>query len=164
VIAGVRRIARELDPQAGVHSVATMEELVANRLSRPRLYAAVLGLFTAVAAILTLAGLFGVVACAVAERTREIGIRMALGAHRSSVVILVLRQTLALTALGIVAGLSGAAGLTRYLEGLLFGLTPLDPATWVAAAALFAVTALAAAGLAARRAATVDPAVALRRE
>jgi ABC-type antimicrobial peptide transport system permease subunit len=105
-----------------------------------------------------------VIAYAVAQRTREIGIRMALGAPRAQVIGLVLRQSLLLTAAGILIGIAGAATLTRYLEGMLFGLTPLDPTTWIGVSVLFAIVAAIAAYVPARRATTIDPLHALRAE
>jgi ABC-type antimicrobial peptide transport system permease subunit len=100
----------------------------------------------------------------VAQRTREIGIRMALGARRGAVVTLVLRQSAWLTIIGLGLGLASALAVTRYLEGLLFGLTPLDPVTFFAVAALFAAIATLASYVPARRAASVDPLIALRCE
>jgi ABC-type antimicrobial peptide transport system permease subunit len=100
----------------------------------------------------------------VAQRNREIGIRMALGAQHGDVLALVLRQSTALTAIGIGLGLAGASGLTRYLEGMLFGLTPLDPSTLIAVALAFGLVATFASYWPARRATKVDPLVALRCE
>jgi putative ABC transport system permease protein len=162
VIAQSRAAARQLDGQAGLFNVAGMEQLVANRISRPRMYAVLIGIFAAVAVALAVIGIYGVLAHAVVQRTREIGIRMALGARRSEVMRLVLRQSLLWTAAGIALGLVGAAALTRYLDRMLFGLTPLDPATFVAVSALFALIAAVASYLPARRATKVDPIVALR--
>jgi ABC-type antimicrobial peptide transport system permease subunit len=100
----------------------------------------------------------------VAQRTREVGVRVALGARRRQVIALVLGQSAVLTVVGIVLGLSAAALLSRYLEGLLFGVTPLDPVTFAAATALFAMVALVAAFGPVRRATGVDPLIALRAE
>ena len=108
-------------------------------------------------------GLYGVVAYGVTQRAREIGIRMALGAQRSEVLALVLRQSTALAAVGVVLGLGAAAAATRYLEGMLFGLSPLDPSTFIAVSVAFRGGGLAA-YLPARRATKVDPLVALRCE
>ena len=160
----VRDIVRGLSPDAGLYNVATMEQLVSNSLSRPRMYATLLGIFACVAVVLAAVGIYGVIAYAVAQRTREIGIRMALGAQRTEVVRLVLGQSLTWTVIGVVLGLGGAAAVTRYLEGLLFGLTPLDASTFVAASLTFVSIALVASYVPARRATRIDPVVALRSE
>jgi putative ABC transport system permease protein len=160
----LRSILRQLDPEATLFYVAPMEQVVASTISRPRLYAVLLGIFAAVGVGLAVIGVYGVMAYSVAQRTREIGIRVALGAPRAQVVALVVRQSAVLTGIGIVIGLSGAAMLSRYLESLLFGVTPLDPATFAFAAMLFMVAALAAAYGPTRRATRVNPLVALRTE
>ena len=164
IAARMRSIVRELEPQATLDNIASMEQLVSNSFARPRLYAVLLGIFASVAVALTAIGIYGVMAYSVAQRIREIGIRMALGAQRRDVMGLVLGQSVVLTALGIAAGIGGALGVTRYLRQMLFGLTPLDPATFVAVAVTFGVIATLAAFVPARRATTVDPLVALRCE
>jgi hypothetical protein len=160
----VRNAARGLDTLATVDSVATMEQLLANAKSRPRFYTVLLAVFAVVAVVLALIGLYGVMSYTVAQRTREIGIYMALGAQRSEVMTSVLGQSAILIVIGVGMGLVAAAGLTRYLEGMLFGLTPLDPVTFAAASALFVVVALIASFVPARRATRVDPLIALRAE
>src|SRR6185436_6296177 len=105
---------RQLDPHATVDNIATMNELVSNSIARPRLYAVMLGMFATVAVLLAAIGIYGVVTYSVARRTREIGIRMALGAARADVIGFVVRQSLTLTAAGIVLGLAAATALTRY--------------------------------------------------
>jgi putative ABC transport system permease protein len=164
VVAHARTIARGLDAEAGLFNVATMEQLVANRISRPRMYAVLLGVFAGIAAALAAIGISGVIAYAVAQRTHEIGVRMALGARPTDVLRLAVGESLVRTAVGIVAGLALAAWLTRFLEGMLFGLTPLDLPTFAAIAAGFAALAAVAAFMPARRAAKVDPLIALRCE
>jgi putative ABC transport system permease protein len=124
----------------------------------------VLGVFAAIAAGLGEIGIYGVLAYTVGQRRQEIGIRMALGAEPGAVLRMVLRRGIVPLTIGIVIGLAGAAGLTRYLSGMLFDLTPLDPATYAAVALLFAVVALVASYLPAHRATQVDPVVALRCE
>jgi ABC-type antimicrobial peptide transport system permease subunit len=100
----------------------------------------------------------------VTRRTREIGIRLALGARREQVIALIVRQTAALTVTGVIVGVAAAAALSRYLEGLLFGVTPLDPATFIGVIVLFGVVAAAAAYVPARRATRINPIAALRAE
>jgi putative ABC transport system permease protein len=160
----VRDIVRQLDAQATLFYVAPMGQVVASTISRPRLYAVLLGIFAAVGLGLAVIGIYGVMAYSVAQRTREIGIRVALGARPAQVIALVVKQSAILTGVGIALGLSGAAMMSRYLEGLLFGVTPLDPVTFAAAAALFTLVALVAAYGPTRRATDVDPLVALRTE
>ena len=164
VTSDIRAIARQLDPHATLTDVATMEQIVSNSITRPRMYAVLVGVFAAVALALAVIGLYGVMAYAVAQRTREIGVRVALGAGRRDVMRLVLRRSVLLTAAGIALGVAGAAGLTRYLESMLFGLRPLDAATFAGVAAVFAAIAMLASYVPARRAASVDPLVALREE
>jgi putative ABC transport system permease protein len=164
LVAAVRAIARQFDPHATLTDIATMEQIVSNSMTRPRMYAVLVGIFASAAFALAVIGLYGVMAYSVAQRTREIGLRVALGAGRGDVMRLVLGHSGALTALGIAIGLGGAAGLARYLESLLFGLQPFDPATFGAVALVFAAVSTLAGYLPARRAAGVDPLVALRCE
>ena len=160
----VRSLVNRVDAAAGIDVMLPMEQLVASSLTRQRFYAILLGTFAAIAAVLGAIGIYGVLAYAVGQRTQEIGIRMALGAERGAVLQLVLRHGIALMSLGIGLGLAGAAALARYLSGMLFDLTPLDPATYVAVGILFAAVALVASYLPARRATLIDPMVALRHD
>jgi putative ABC transport system permease protein len=160
----VRSLVHRVDSAAGIDVMLPMEQLVASSLTRQRFYAILLGLFAAIAAVLGAIGIYGVLAYAVSRRAQEIGIRMALGAGRNAVLRMVLYRGILLMTLGIVLGLAGAAGLTRYLSGMLYDLTPLDPVTYAVVAILLAVVALAASYLPARRATQVDPVVALRCE
>jgi ABC-type antimicrobial peptide transport system permease subunit len=123
-----------------------------------------LGAFAMVALALAILGIYGVVSHAVTQRTREIGIRIAIGASPSRVLAAVLRQSLTLTGIGAAIGLLGAAAVTRYLESMLFELTPLDPSTFAAVAVLFLLVALLASYLPAARVSRVDPLVALRHD
>jgi putative ABC transport system permease protein len=160
----VRQLVRAVDSNAGVDAVIPVERLVASSVARQRFFAITLGLFAAVAAFLAAIGVYGVLAYGVAQRTQEIGIRMALGARRAQVLGLVLRHGAVLTMAGLGLGLAGAAAATRVLEGLLFGVRPFDPATFMVVAAAFGLLAMAASYVPARRAANVDPMTALRSE
>ena len=164
VITMVRQLVRDVDPSARLFNTASMDQLVATTIARRRMYAVLLGIFAAVGMTLAVIGIYGVMAYSVTQRTREIGIRMALGARRAGVMRLMMRQSLVLTVVGIALGLSGAAAVTRYLEGMLFGLTPLDPATFIVVALVFAAVATLAALIPAQRATRISPLVALRYE
>jgi putative ABC transport system permease protein len=164
IAADVRSIARQIDPALAIDRPVPMENVVAAATMRPRFFAALLAAFGAVAAVVASVGIYGVLAYVVGRRTKEIGIRMALGAKRGAVRRLVLKQGIAMTALGVAAGLAGAAVLTRYLESLLFGLAPLDLPTYAAVAAGFGGLAVLASYVPARRATRIDPLAALRHE
>jgi ABC-type antimicrobial peptide transport system permease subunit len=141
-----------------------MAELVSSSIARPRLYASLLGIFAAVALLLAIVGIYGVTAYAVAQRTREIGIRMALGAQHAAMLRLVLRESIALTGVGIALGLIAAKFATRALQRMLFGVASFDLVTFAGVSVLFCAVATLAAYIPARRASTVDPLVALRCE
>ncbi|MDE3165184.1 MAG: FtsX-like permease family protein, partial [Acidobacteriota bacterium] len=130
--------------------------------AQPRLTAWLLGALAAIALLLSLIGIYGVIGYSVAERTREIGIRMALGADRAGILGLVLRQGLAPAAAGIAFGLAASLALTRLLAGLLYRVSAVDPLTYIGGPLLFAAAALLAAWLPARRATRIDPVDALR--
>jgi putative ABC transport system permease protein len=164
LVATVRGAIKRLNPDAIVDNVASMDQLVSNSMSRPRLNAVLMGLFAAVAAMLAVVGVYGVIAYSVARRTREIGIRVALGAKRGEIVGMILGQGFALTLVGMALGLTGAALAARYLERLLFGLRPLDPLTFVVVSVLFIAVAAAASYIPAHRATKIDPMSALRAE
>jgi putative ABC transport system permease protein len=160
----VAQTVRAVDSNAGIDAMIPMDRLVASSVARPRFYAVLLGVFAGVAGVLAAIGIYGVLAYSVTERTQEIGIRMALGAQRRNVLALVLRKGAILTAMGIALGLSGAAVATRLLQNMLFGVTPLDAATFVAVASMFSLVATLASYVPARRATKVDPMVALRND
>jgi len=141
-----------------------MEALLAGARGPARALSILIAMFAAVALVLAAVGIYGVMTYLVAQRTREIGIRMALGASAHTVVAMVVGRGLALTLAATVLGIAGAAALTRTLATLLFGVGPLDPLTFVAAAAVLGGVALLACWLPARRAARVDPVVALAEE
>jgi putative ABC transport system permease protein len=164
LVPAVRNVVRGVEADATLFNVAPMEALVATTIARPRMYAVLLGVFAAIGAALALIGIYGVITYGVTQRTREIGIRMALGAQRREVLGLVLRHAMMLAATGVVAGLAGSRALARYLDGMLFGLTPLDPGTFAAVSVSFVLVVALAALAPARRATRVDPLVALRHE
>jgi predicted permease len=151
-----------LDPDVPMFQVRTMDQIAADTVAQPRLYMALLGLFAGTAVLLAGLGLYGVLAQTVAQRTREIGIRMAVGAARREVVLLVMAQGGRLALAGVVVGLAGAALASRALSGLLFGVTPVDLPTYAAVGVALLAIALFASWLPARRASRVDPVRALR--
>ncbi|MGO9895235.1 MAG: ABC transporter permease [Bryobacteraceae bacterium] len=159
----LRRMVRNRDPNVPV-KFSTLEENLADNVAAPRFRTLLLGIFAGLAVCLAMAGVYGVMAYAVGQRSNEIGLRMALGASRSDVLGLVLRQGLVYVALGLALGLAGAFAATRLLASFLFEVKPADPATYAAVAALLAAAALAATYVPARRATRVDPLTALRQE
>jgi putative ABC transport system permease protein len=158
----VRNVIRERDPALAVFAVEPLGRTLSRSVAERRFAMLLVGLFAALALALGAIGVHGVLSYDVARRVREIGIRMALGAERGSVLRLIVGQALVLVAIGVLAGGAGAFLLTRTLSTLLFGVTPHDPATFAAAAAVLALVALLAAALPAWRAARIDPATALR--
>ncbi len=164
LVPSVERTVRELDPELPLAQVATLDEIVAHSISEPRFYMVLLGAFASMAVFLAALGIFGVLSYAVVQRAREIGIRVALGAHPRDVVRMVLTQAAGLAALGVLAGMAGALALSRVMASLLFELSPTDPSTLAATATLLAAVALLASYLPARRATRVDPLIALRSE
>jgi hypothetical protein len=164
VMTGVRNAIRGVDQSAAIGDVSTMDDVIMSSLGRPRFYFSLLGTFAAVAVVLSLAGLYGVLSYAVAQRTREIGIRAALGSSRGALVRLVTIEGLQLVGAGLVVGLSGGLAVTRLMEFMLYGVSPLDATTWVAASALMAAAAMLAAAIPAHRASRVDPLIAMRAE
>jgi putative ABC transport system permease protein len=162
--AAVRAAVREVDPSLPVYSLRPMSEVVGRSMVQPRFLSLLLGIFSGIALFLAAIGIYGVMAYSVAQRTQEIGVRMALGAQRLHVLRLVFGQGFVLLAIGTVIGLGGAFALTRWLQSLLFEITPTDPLTYSAVVVLLAAVALLACYIPARRATKVDPLVALRYE
>jgi len=160
----LRQAVADIDPRQRVERIQTMEDIVASSTATSRFDAWLFGIFAGVALLLTAAGIYGLLAFSVARRTREIGMRMALGAGRARVIRLILGQGLGLIAIGLVAGLAGAAAVARSLSSLLFNVRPADPFSYLVVAVLLLAVGLLASYLPARRAARVDPMVALRSE
>jgi predicted permease len=164
LIEAVRREVRNLDSAIPVTETVTMEQQLNNHISQERLIATLSSFFGSLALLLAAIGLYGLMAHSATRRTREIGIRMALGARRSNVLWLILRDAVVLVSLGAVIGLPVAFGVTRFVSSFLYGLTARDPATMLLATAVLALVTVVASFLPARRASKVDPMVALRYE
>ncbi len=164
VVPGLREAIRSVDPNLAVFDASTMDATLREATARERFAAVIVAVFAGVAIGLAVLGIYAVLSYLVARRTHEVGVRMALGASRGSVVWRVLRQGLGMAALGITAGVLGAVGVSRLLESLLFGVSGTDPVAYGVVAAVLLGTAAVAAFVPARRAAYVDPAGALRGE
>jgi predicted permease len=163
-IANVQAIITDADREVTISRTATMEEVISRSVARPRFVLFLLGSFAVLAVILAVVGIYGVMAYSVSLRTHEFGIRMALGAQRSHVLWIVLKQGLALTVIGLAAGLAGAFALTRYLRSLLYEVSSTDPLTFAAVTVLLGAVAMLACYTPARRSTRIDPIAALRRE
>jgi putative ABC transport system permease protein len=160
----LRAQVKAFDPKQIIWRTRTFEELLGQSVAPRRFNMWLLGIFASVALILAAVGLYGVMSYSVSWRIHEIGIRMALGANRSNVLRLVVRQGMTLTLIGLAVGLVGAFSLSRVLRSLLFGVTPTDPLTFAGVSAVLIIVALLACLIPARRATRVDPIVALRTE
>jgi len=163
-IASARNVVQSLDPEMPLAQAGVMEEFVSRQLAQPRFYLVLLGLFAFLAVVLAAVGMYGVVAYAVARRTREIGVRMALGARVQEVIRLVLWQGLRPAFGGIVIGTLAALAGSRLMRSLLFGIAPTDPLTYIAVPLVLGTVVLAACAIPARRASRIPPATALRSE
>jgi ABC-type antimicrobial peptide transport system permease subunit len=153
---------RAQDPTLPIVRLRSMEQVFADAASRPRFLAVLLAIFAGLALALAAIGTYGILSYSVSERTKEIGIHMALGATRGSVLGMILGQGLRLTVVGLVTGLVASFGLTRLLQAQLFNIRPTDPATLTSVAAFIAVVAFVACYIPAQRATRVDPMVTLR--
>ncbi|HEU4631145.1 MAG TPA: ABC transporter permease [Gemmatimonadaceae bacterium] len=162
--AAVRRVVRELDPALPVARLTTLEQSVAESVARPRFYMLLLGSFAASALVLAAVGVYGVIAYAVGRRTREIGVRLALGATATQVLRSVVGRGLVLGLAGLVLGALGATAAARSMRGLLFGIEATDPLSFMVAGVVLLAVAVAAAWVPARRAARVSPVAAMRAE
>jgi predicted permease len=164
LMSAVRSKVRDLDPNLPVYDMRTTEVQIKNSLSAERMIASLSAVFGFLATLLAVIGLYGVMAYIVAQRTREVGIRMALGAARGNVIWLVMHEVLILVAIGVAAGVVASLALTRVVQSQLFGLTPHDPLTLGFATGVLALVACAAGYIPALRASRLDPMVALRYE
>jgi ABC-type antimicrobial peptide transport system permease subunit len=163
-LANVREAVRQIDHNLPLANVSTQTEQIEQRMAQERLFARTGLLFGALALVIAAIGIFGLMSYSVARRTNEIGIRMALGAHANDVRRLIISESMRPVLLGVVLGVAVAAGAGRLVAHLLFGLAPTDPLTVAAAVTVLLTVATAAASFPARRAARVDPLVALRHE
>jgi ABC-type antimicrobial peptide transport system permease subunit len=160
----IRQKVAEIDPDQPVASIQTMRTRVDASIAQRRMQMTVLGLFAAMATLIAVVGIYGVMSYNVAQRAREIGIRLALGAARAEVIAVVMRQGMTMVAAGMLIGLAASAAITRVLRTLLFGVSPTDPLVFVAIAVLVAATAAVTIYLPARRASRLDPLTMLRSE
>jgi putative ABC transport system permease protein len=158
----IRRELASQDKDLAIYNVKTMEEVAAERFSEPRVLTLVLGIFAAAALLLAAIGIYGVINYSVAQRTHEIGIRMALGARQRDVLLLIVRQGMFLTLIGVVVGLGASWGLMRVMANLLFGVSSTDPLTFTATSLLLALVALIGCYVPAARSVRLDPLIALR--
>jgi len=164
VAAAVRQELRQVDSQLPIYDVKTMDQVLYTATACPRFLTFLLAVFAGVAVLLAAVGIYGIMTYTVAQGTREIGIRAALGAQRRDLLRMVLNKGLKLTLIGIVLGVAGAFGLTRLMSSVLFGVSATDPLTFAGVTALLAIVALVASYLPARRATKIDPLLALRHE
>jgi putative ABC transport system permease protein len=164
LLSAVRAEVRKLDRDLPVSNIQTIDQTLRVVLGTERFAVFLLVIFAAVALSLAAVGLYGVMSYAVSQRTREIGIRMALGARRRDVMLMVIGQGIKLAGISILIGLGGALALTRFMENLVFGVSATDPLTYVTIVSLLTLVAMLAALVPARRATKVDPMIALRCE
>jgi putative ABC transport system permease protein len=164
VAEGIRAEIRRAAPDLPIQSTVTMDEAVAASVAQPRFRTLLVALFALAATLIAMCGIYGLMAYAVTQRRRELGVRMALGADRGDVLRLILTRALRIVVAGVIAGLVGAAGVTRVLQTFLFGVTPTDPMAFTIVTLLLMAVGLMAAWLPARRAARIDPWAALRAE
>jgi predicted permease len=164
LVPSIRHAAAQLNSEEVVYNVQTMDAIISRSLAARRFSMILLGLFATIALALSCVGIYGVISCLVEQRTREIGIRIALGARRTDVLRSIMRQGMRMALIGVAIGSIAALGLARLMSKMLYGVSTADPLTFVGVAALLAVMALAACFIPARRAMRVDPIVALRNE
>jgi putative ABC transport system permease protein len=160
----LRRIIQAIDPQLPITSIRSMSEVASTAIAQQRFNMMLIGIFAAVALTLTMVGLYGLLSYQVAQRTREIGVRMALGARGADVLCTIVVRGLILTAAGMAVGIAGSLGLARFLNTLLFGVAATSPWVFASVTGLLLVVAFLASVIPARRAMRVDPVIALRCE
>jgi len=160
----IRNEVRAVDPTVPLYGLATMDDAMSQSVAQPRFYTLLLGAFAFVALLLATLGIYGVIAYAVSQRTREFGIRIALGATAATVSRVVLRRGIVLAAAGIALGIAGALAMTGVIRSLLFDVPAADPITFAGVIVVLSATAILASWLPARRAARVDPVIAMRAE
>jgi putative ABC transport system permease protein len=153
-----------VDKDQPISTIQTMERALSDSLANRRVYLVLLSVFALIALLMATAGIYGLVSYAVARRTQEIGVRVALGATAGRVVVLVIRQGMLPILIGVAVGIAGSVVLSKFISGLLYGTAPTDPSTFIGTALLFTAVALIATYIPARRAATIDPTVAFRYE
>ena len=164
LIPEVRRAVKDVDRNKPAANFRTVEQNLDQQVQYVRLYVLLLSVFGGIAAILAAVGIYGVMSYSVAERTREIGIRIALGASGRDVLVMVIRHALVLVGIGLAVGLAGSFALTRLIKSALFGVTATDPATYIGVSLFLTMIALAASIVPTRKAVVVDPTIALRYE
>jgi putative ABC transport system permease protein len=164
LIAAVQARIWAVDKDQPVLNIQTMEQVLSHTVASRRVYLLLLGSFAAIALVMATAGIYGLISYAVARRTHEMGIRVALGATVGQILAMVLRRGMLLSSIGVGIGIAGSLAVTRVMSGLLYGITATDAPTFIAMALLFAVVAFVATYIPARRAATIDPTVAFRHE
>jgi putative ABC transport system permease protein len=160
----IRGRVHDLDPELPVSTVRTMDQWVSSNAAQPRLNSVLLGVFAFVALLIAAIGIYGVISYSVTQRTREIGVRMALGAPRRDVLRMIVGEGMRMGIAGIAAGLAGAVAVSRALSSMLFGVQARDPLTFASVATILVAIVLAACYLPARRATAIDPVIALREE
>ncbi len=164
LVPALREQVRDLDKNLPVFGVQTMDEMLSAEVASQRFNAGALAGFAGLAVLLAAVGIYGVMAYAVSQRTREMGLRMALGADAGNVLRMILGQGLRLAVIGVILGLVASFALTRLMSGLLFGVKPSDPETFVLVTGALLIVAVVACWIPARRATRVDPVIALRYE